>query len=458
MNPEDLKDEFESSAMELHLGPGSLESVKARGHQRTQRARAAVAGTAAAVLIAFVGVFQLGGDATSTVDIAEDPNDVPVPFESEGAIDGQELEYVGSFAAPETEPGQADQDSFGFGGFSMAFNPDGGTEGEGSLFIAGFNRNEMIGEISIPTPLPHNGSRTGLVTAEVLQPLTDITEGRASSLVALPTESGSETEFRIGGLDVVDLGEGPRLHWTTYQSINVVSNNPPGHGHSSLDLSNPDVQGPWGLEGFTSSQSPGYLFDVPEEFAQDALDGHRFLSGFQASDRRSTMSQGPPFFGFTPSASAELGTELAATEIVNYALPAVVESFEFTATAPSAEWLSTADGRNAVAVFGNQVRVDINQDCRLGEENDISRNGPFVALYDPDTLAMAAEGTIGPADVEPYELLALDEFLIPVCGVQLGGASFDEANNRLFVAQVFATTSSTGNFDARPVIHVFNVG
>ena len=68
-----------------------------------------------------------------------------------------------------------------------------------------------MAEISIPEVSPHEGSRTDLVEAELLQPLSDITEGRGASLIG-SQERGGQDQFNIGGLEVV----GDRLHWTAW--------------------------------------------------------------------------------------------------------------------------------------------------------------------------------------------------------------------------------------------------
>ena len=469
MEPNDLKERFSAAEPSLEVGPGSLDAVKARGDQRTRRARAG--GGLAAVLVFIVvgfGIFAFAADRNpSTLDVTDDnvivdddgeatidnPNEENTDenavssgaWVTNGTLNEADFSYVGSF----TTPAEIGGSEIGFGGRAAAYNP----AGDGSLFIAGFPVDGLVAEISIPEFSPHEGSRTDLVESELLQPLTDITEGRAASLIG-SQERGGQGQFNIGGLEVV----GDRLHWTAWQVSDVVGNDVAGHGHSSLNLDEPDVQGPWFLGDFAAYETAGYVFDVPQTYADEFLDGNQLVSGFQPVLRSPLGSQGPPFFAFTPPEAEEPEARLDAIELANFEFgSAESTSFGDEAVFPGGEWVSTSDNRHAVAVVGNTLRLEANTDCTLGTETDVAAHGPQIALYDPAVLASVATGNAEPSSVEPYQIISLEADVIPTCGAQITSVSFDAANERLFVVQALATATET-IFDARPVIHVFSIG
>ena len=208
MESNDLRDRFEAAGKELVPSAGSVEAVKARARQRTVRSRVAAAVAALLVIIgvAIATTVIIGSDDDSASSAA-------AVYTSNGLVEAADFAYVGSFAAPEDSSGV---EEFGFGGSAVAYNP----AGEGSLFITGFARNEMVAEISIPQLRAHEGQSDGLFDAEVIQPFTDITGGRGSSLIG-SSQVGGQDDFRIGGLEVIEGPDGARLHWTAWQLGNV---------------------------------------------------------------------------------------------------------------------------------------------------------------------------------------------------------------------------------------------
>ena len=447
MTPDDLRDRFEAAGNELVPAPGSVEAVKSRARQRTLGNRV-TAVLAALLLIAVVAIgttFFLSSDTVG--DDANASVADPTVWASNGLVEAADFVYVGSFEVPED---QAGLEEFSFGGSAVAYNP----AGEGSLFITGFARNEMVAEISIPQLRRHEGERDGLIQAEVIQPFADITEGRGLSLIG-SSEVGGVDDFRIGGLEVIDGVDGPRLHWTAWQVQNVGFNDVPGHGHSSLDLSSPDVEGPWFLGDFTQYQTSGYLFDVPDDFADLVLDGNSAMSGFQLEDFSST-SDGPPLFAFSPPSSSPAQERLDVIELANFERPEASSSFGEEVIMSGGDWITTSDNRNAVALAGNAMRAPNNLNCRSDAPEQIPSTGPQIALYDPSDLVEVAAGVRLPSEVEPYEIFSLTGDVIPVCGEQISGISYDAENGRLFVVQERATENAL-IFDARPVIHVFSI-
>jgi hypothetical protein len=320
--------------------------------------------------------------------------------------------------------------------------------------LTGLARNESVAEISIPAPVPYRGSTSELPVAAVLQPLADVTGGRGTEFIASAARGGLD-DFRIGGLEVVDGDDGPRLHWTAWQYFNVGYNDVAGHGHSSLDLSNPDPQGPWYLGDEPTYATAGYLLTVPERFAADHLGGRSLLAGFQAGPPTAETSAGAPFFAFSPPDSAAPETRLEVQELVNYPFPdRRLPGYQEAGLTPGAAWLERSDGAQALVTVGNELTLE--SECGQDDGADRSRFGPRVSFYDPADLAAAAEGQLEPWQVEPIRIWDPTEHLIPACGLQLTSVSFDRGAGRLYLVQVQADTSQR-EFEPMPVVHVFQL-
>ena len=400
----DLRERFEQADNEMTFGEGSLESVIARADQRTRRTQ--IAGSVAVMLIVVV----LGFFAFQTIN-PETPSDViDVSNESNtnteslssSTLNEADFVYTGSFTAPDIDG----ETNFEFGGNTIAFNPE-----NNSLFMTSFRNSPQVGEISIPEFGVHEGSRSDLVEAELLQPFADITEGQAQARIG-SVEVGGQDNYRINGLEVVDGDDGPRLHWTATQYQNAVPHVLPGHGHSSLDLSNPDVVGPFFVDGFLAEQTAGYIFQVPQAFADSALGGRSLVSGYQEEVRGFT-SRGAPFFAFDVPGSVAPEAAIEATELVNYEFPD--EESEFLVQSmrvPGADWVSTPDGRAAIVTVGNSMNLRVNEDCTFGRSTDVSAHGPQMSLYDPADLAAVAAGTTQPSEVEPYLVISLEDVVL----------------------------------------------
>ena len=471
----ELRDQFAEADLAGQLDGGSLDAVKARAKQRTLRTRAvAAAAIVAAVVGVGIGLTALANmrvDDFETLDDAENsvvedgesgeterPDDVVVETSQ---VSDADFSYIGSFLVPTDGNGEEGPSRFSFGGAAAAVDPQGDPDGtdefSGSMFMTGFPTNAQVAEISIPAPVPHNGTADGLPVAQFLQPFSDVTDGRATTFVGSEEANGSGV-YRIGGLEVLDGPGGRRLHWTTWQQFDNAAHDNPGHGHSSLDLSAPDPQGPWFVGDFEGYETAGYLFAVPEDFANESLGGRELISGFR--DIMSTFpstSQGSPFFAFTPPASAEPESRIEGPlELANYEAPdQELDGFRDTAVAPGASWVSTSDGRGAVVTVGNENTIpDVR--CESAGQRPLEDFGPEIRFYDPADLAAVAAGSAEASDIAPYRTWDPTDDLIPTCGVQIASISFDADAGRVYIVQLYADTSRS-EFDFNPVIHVWDI-
>ena len=451
---------------------------------RRNRARSAVLAAAAALLVVVAGTFVLRAidePANPTLEVAAtadraDPDNSGGPTEPADAdqatnsttsvVVGEQMTeadwtYLGAFIAPATE---VDGSLFAFGGEAATFNPFGdpsSSDGfDGSMFLSGHPvQNPGVAEITIPAPLPHDGTTNGLPIAELLGPFVEITGGRASEFVA--GVDGLD-QFRYGGLEVVDSGNGPRLHWTVRQSNNVTSGDLPGHGHSSLDPTDPDPQGPWHLGDIDNRFSAGYVFTAPDSIVGGDGTVDTFVAGFRGGPATFRHSWGPPFFGFDPPLRGEIGDRLAVGPIAQYPDQASgLTGFGQADQAGGAEWISHGDVAAVVTVgfrglgevFQGEPRE---QDCGINVSVHAGPYEPQIMFYDPADFAAAAAGEIEPSELEPYRRWNPAEHMIRTCQWDLSSISYDAASGRIYVVQREADTSQN-EFSPVPVVHVFQL-
>lgn len=507
---DDLQRSFDSAGSGVDLQPGSVSTVKRRAARRTRNARL-VAGTAAVLVVLTAGrLISLpetdtveiatggGTDTTIAADAAaaEDSADVEDPAEvdtadasdttattqqgsdstltieagdsSEQSDDSQstttserlteaDFTYLGAFTTPS---GRFGQSTFEYGGQAATFNPFGDPANTdsfgGSLFMAGHPVDNLgVAEITIPEPEQHFGDTAGLPAATVLQPFADITAGRGSEFVA------GQTEYRYGGLEVVEQDGQARLHWTLWQVGNVSQNVVPGHGHSSLDLANPDPQGPWFLGDYPNLQTSGYLTAVPSAFADQYLGGRSLLTGHLVSDVGATGSGGPPFFAYQPPAAEQANATVDALELALYPIGQPLAGYGAGDATAGAAWVSTTAGGEAIVAVGRRGLGEVRNgeprdgDCSPYAGVHADPYEPQVFFYDPADLAAVAEGRLQPDQIEPYRKWNPVEHLIPNCAGFLSSISFDPESDRAYVVQIVSDVAE--DFSLFPVVHVFQL-
>lgn len=459
---EKIQQQFDSAGGSLDLDPGSLDAVKHDATRRTSRNRKAMSVTSIVLVVglgALVWVINGGGNQRDalieTVDQPRPPDSTPMTE--------ADLTYVGAFMLPAEEFAGS---SFAYGGAAAAFHPSGDPEStdgyNGSLFMSGHPRlNPGIAEITIPVPVSHDGTTTNLPVAGVLQDFADVTSGRGTTYVGSPDVGGSD-EYFYGGLEVVDGPSGSRLHWTIWQFNNVSDNDVPGHGHSSLNLDSPDPQGPWFLSGYTNQSTPGYVFTVPQDRADEFFDGRNLIAGYNSLPTIG-RSFGPPFFAFEAPTVAEPRTRLDAQVLALYEDEnEALEGFSRADLTGGAAWITTSDGADAIVTVGRRALGEVHDgapredDC--GTDTGV-HGGPYepqIQFYDPADLAQVAAGEMEPFLVRPYRSWNPSDFLVPTCEWELSSISFDATTGRIYVVQVGADLTQS-QFSPVPVVHVFTV-
>lgn len=175
--------------------------------------------------------------------------------------------YVGAFNVPKLQ--NIEGATFSYSGSGVAYNPS-----NNSLFIVGHTHHQKVGEISIPEP-EINSDVTQLPTAELLQPIVDITDGH---LPEVGENSEAYSGIRIGGLLVYNN----ELYGTAYAYYSHVDKAKRSHFKTSIDLSRKDdFTGMYTLGELNPGKTGGYMSIIPPNkrklFNATAISGNATL-------------------------------------------------------------------------------------------------------------------------------------------------------------------------------------
>ncbi|MCA9064631.1 MAG: hypothetical protein KDA96_16280 [Planctomycetaceae bacterium] len=377
------------------------------------------------------------------------------------------FEYLGAFRPPHTDTNGR---TFAYGGWGIGWRPPApGTNSPGSLFIVGHQSEQLVAEITIPTPvISATRSMDELPVATVLQNLGDISNGLLQALTDDPSQP-----FEIGGLYVTD----DRLHWTMYRYYNVDGNDFYSHATSSLNIADPDVEGPWhigpqnsGRPEWHAHKFAGYIFDVPEPKAKKWFEGRRLISGLQTSTGLGTSSSGPAMISYQlPPRGTPSGVVQDAVPLMWFDTGRPAKNFHPADRWTGAAWL-TAGNKQSVIVVGRKALGEVfygsarPTDCMPDKGYHGDRYEARIQFYSPASLIHSAYGQLQPFSIEPwYEWGADDsgggfnQYLFPTCHQYIGGTTVDHERNLLYVSQTLAGTTSDQEYEILPVIHVFRI-
>lgn len=394
----------------------------------------------------------------------------PAPLDDRRLTPGN-FEYHGAFRLPAVTDSKS---RFGYGGFTLAFRPDGdaGSADDGypgSLFTVGHDSHQLVAEINIPKPR-YLVDRRGkdLPAAKLLQDFNDISAG------FIRKQSRGTEPFKIGGLFVA----GNRLHWTLYKYYNVDGARYDSHATSSLNLAKPQPEGLWHLGNMNgggaewhSYKYAGYIFDVPPERAKNDLGGLNLISGLQISTGRQTSSQGPAMYAYRlPKRGTERGASLDAVPLLYYPLNAG----EWEHHHPSDMWRGGAwikvGRKEGIIIAGRKALGEVyygearKKDCTPDKGYHGTPYEPQVVFYDVEDILQVARGKTKPWFIDPYltwssktEGGGLKEYFFDTCAGRLEGVAFDRKNSLLYMIQYDATLIEMTDFEKIPIVHVFKI-
>ncbi len=390
-----------------------------------------------------------------------------------------DLEYKGAFSYPAG-------DAWAYSGQAIAYYPEGDPEGSadgyaGSLYAAGSMNNEigdMVGEISIPAPVIEDNV-ADLPKAEVLQPLTDITEGWKDNCTY-----NADCLYRdIDGLSY--LPEINKIAWNLNDWYNVAAYDQDSLGLSNLDMT--QAQGVWhvgerGEEVFHSAKTCNYLFKASTEFANAYLEGKLLIAGNVKEAGANGGSQGPTLFAVDPDDLAlmpEAGTNLDALAILYYREKySCVWNGENDINEEPAEgacdypnyrgvdawnggaWLESSDKAAVLIVgmkgqgpncYGTQEECG-GDPCRPSKGYHGYPYDPQILFYSPKDFVEVLNGNQDPWTVLPQEIYsAADVVLGNSACAELGSAAYDSERKILYI-----TEQNAGSF-GETVVHVWEI-
>jgi len=459
------------------------------------------------------------GSAEEAADLgqtaAEPELQAQPPANAGGLLREEDFEYLGAIRLPGGENRPA---TFAYGGNAMTFNPEGDPEGAqdgfpGSLYIMGHDRiaygelpdGNQVAEVGIPIPVLSD-QLDDLDTACPLQDFTDVAKGAFTELEEIP---------RVGMAWLDRPKTGPLIHFTWGAHLQDASQ--PSQAWFSPDLSQADLQGFWFLEDLDPYSVTGYLFEIPQAWADEHSGGRTLASGRYRDGGQGGM--GPALYAYTPwledGSPPANGARLEVTPLLQYESAYNTEDFVRCLNGYShadewegGAWLTTADGRSAVLFAGTKATGEktwygyVNPDgaeevcvdrhitdyptCRTAEGGRCeqtpccdeeagtcassrgwwsNRFDAQLILYDPADLAAVAAGELESWQPQPYAVLDIDEhfFFSPHEWDELTLGSGDQRRMRVGDAAFDREHGLLYVLElyadgAKPVIHVWRVG
>lgn len=366
---------------------------------------------------------------------------------SEPLVQQANLIYKGAFRVPQLSV-SGDAGTYDYGGTSIAYNP-----ANNSLFIVGYDPQQYLGEISIPT-LISSTTIGGLAIAKVIQPLQDPLEGKIDSVN--PTDPNAH---KIGGV----------LPYNGNLFINVYSYYDGGETQTTSQFIRPpnlsvsgQLKGPYAVGTLYPGWVDGYMTLIPAEW--QTLFGGPVLLGNCCLAITGIQSDGPAASVYNPSVANGSST-VPATLVLGYPY----------AHPLGTGWGTTSDlfngtthirgivfppGTRSVLFFGRQgigtFCYGLPTTCNDPADDSKGTHAyPYVHqiwAYDANDLLAVKNGSKQSWQVQPYGVW---QFSLPFDDktgmMDIGGAAFDPKTGNVYVSQLCTDANCT------PLIHVFNI-
>lgn len=364
-------------------------------------------------------------------------------------IGADDISYLGSFDVPNTDSTSGEENSFGYGGTALGYNP-----ANDSLYFGGHDWYQKLGEISIPSSFSQ--------TATVLQDLADVTDGKLSDI--------DEGNIKLTGTLVYD----EKLVVAASAYYDADANQAKSHFSSGLDLSvGNDAKGPFAVTGQANTRSKaGYMTPIPADW-QSAFGGPA-LTGNCCQSIISASSLGPSATVFDPS-TVGVADPIAGSTVLFYPLdnPTTGDGTEQNGIFMQSDQvvgIAFPVGSSSVLFIGSHGKGEY---CYGPGTEDQSLHGtpdgegnvwcydpvgsskgthayPYVHqiwAYEAADLVAVKDGTKDAWDVKPYAIIELTD-MDDNGGATSAGATFDPATGRMFF---------TERYGENPKVHVFQI-
>jgi hypothetical protein len=388
-------------------------------------------------------------------------------------LQAADFTYLGAFRVPQGDLGGPQYHGLSYGGSALAYNP-----ARNSLFIVGHDQDQLVAEISIPSPVVSSDPGK-LNRARLLQKLADVTKG---NLTRIKEGGAPETsnKVKIGGL----LVYGDHLVGTAYNFYDGARSAVLSHFKSGTYLAaEGNFQGMYQVGSQPSVPQAGfvagYMGNIPAEY-RSALGGST-ITGQAGISIVGRTSWGPAAFAFEPG---KLGIDnpVTATPLVYYpldhqtlgrwghplppnphialgdtiagvAFPTGTRSIIFTGKHGQG---SSCYGVGGATDPGGHPGVEYCHDPNDSYKG--THSWPYVNqvwAYDVNEFLAVSNGQKKPWEVLPY---AVWSFPLPTTQqlftVPAGASAYDEINKRLYLVQPGADNAPVWGL---PLVHVFRI-
>ncbi len=392
---------------------------------------------------------------------------------SQNLIQPEHLEYLGAFLLPGDNEERGWSYTTGGYTFYPAGDPQGPQDGyPGSLFGIGHTWYGDVSEVSIPVPLiSATKDITQLNTAATLQDFANIREQVFDDMYFEITRCGIEY------LPAQGSQSGGKLYMTYgqhYQEDSLFSS----FIWLDLDLSNPNLAGPWHFGNYSNYRTDDYIFEIPQQWSDTHTPGLRLAAG-RVRDG-GWGGYGPNIFAFGPwndgNPPAPYDTLRNITPLLMYdSFSEDPNPHKMNTHHMSDQWFGGAwltSGNYSSIAF---IVMKGQGECWYGlpdgtvwpdeppyPEDPENQRGwwsdsfeAMIYLYNPDDLAKVAAGTMELYGPQPYAMMNISDRLFLRDSVKqkylLDGIAYDRANNIIYISEPF------GAGDGRPVMHAWKV-
>jgi len=442
-----------------------------------------------------------------------DPTTAPLVQQSNLVLEGAFRVPDGVFGNPNLNVFQAARASFSFGGTSLAYNA-----ANNSLFIVGHDQAQLVAEIDIPPAFVPSSTIAGLNIASFRQTFSDVTDLKMESVNPDPVGNPTATP-KIGGLLPYEnklyasdylyydgTGSQRLSHFVSDQNLALT-----GDAQGPFQVQRADCDPLLNTNCLGAGFFDGYFGMVPLEW-QSAFGGP-VLNGNCCLGVISRTSYGPSLFTNDP---ALLGSTipLPAKPLVYYptahpllepgltpclttACASIVDGWSLTSTlfngTTEIRGVVFPQGTRSVLFFGRHGGagdspaipgggrfcygpgtadpalvgqldpadpLQIDRFCYDREDLSKGVHGYpykyYVWAYDANDLAKVSKGQADPWSVRPYNVWSLNLPFSTTGITRLGGAAYDAANGRIYVAQ-YQTDGGASGTSSLPLIYVYKL-
>ncbi len=367
-------------------------------------------------------------------------------------VTARHISYVGAFRVPNQDGSGTANNSFGYGGHALGYNP-----ANNSLFYGGHDWYQKLAEIAVPASI----SLTS--TASVLQSLRDVTDGRAGQV--------DDGTVKLGGAMVYN----GRLIVTAYSYYDADGTQTVSHFSSTTNLASAnDVRGPYAIAGAANARAKaGYMGEIPNEWR--TLFGGPALTGQSCLSIISATSAGPAATVFDPD-DVGVKTPVPGTTVLFYPLGNATtrdgtSTNDIFVQSDVIAGIAFPPGSRSVLFIGRHGQGPYCYGPGTSDRSLAGRpsgNGadpwcydpassykgthafPYVHqvwAYDANDLLAVKNGQRQSWDVRPYAVWQLNE-MDSTGSAGMRGAAFDAAGGRLFI---------TEDYGESPVVHVYRI-